>query len=319
MPPRKTQIPVTAETKRLIRQFHNDELNQDDLNVIEKKQVRNQSTYDVFSPDTVAQMDLTFYLSGEQHFKYILTIVDVASRRFDAEPLRNKSANEIVRALRRILDDDGFSTRIIYTDDGSEFNNRQVIAFLDERDIELRITVPGRKNQNAMIEAYNYIFNKMVGTLMTYQELVDKANAERTGRPWRRKATGTWLRYVKPVVVLMNKHKHDEKSIEDMMKPVILGKSERIIPVGTRVRVPYEKPFDPVTDQLFPDSQRFRTGDYRYNPKRIYNVDFISFRPGQPIRYMVANEEGRRRDNVSYLAKELVVVPPDNDVAVADD
>ena len=88
MPLRKKQIPVTAETKRLIRQFHTDELNQDDLNVIEKKQVRNQSTYDVFSPDTVSQMDLTFYLSGEQHFKYILTIVDVAGRRFDAEPLR---------------------------------------------------------------------------------------------------------------------------------------------------------------------------------------------------------------------------------------
>ena len=71
MPLKKTQIPVTAETKRLIRQFHNNELNQNDFNVIEKKQVRNQSTYDVFSPDTVSQMDLTFYLSGEQHLKYV--------------------------------------------------------------------------------------------------------------------------------------------------------------------------------------------------------------------------------------------------------
>jgi hypothetical protein len=46
----------------------------------------------------------------------------------------------------------------------------------------------------------------------------------------------------------MNKYKHDEKAIEDMMKPVMLGKNEKILPVGTRVRIPYEKPFDPITD-----------------------------------------------------------------------
>ena len=111
-----------------------------------------------------------------------------------------------------------------------------------------------------------------------------------------------------------------------MLQPVMLGKTEKILPVVTHVRVPNEKPYDPVTDQRFTDSKRFRIGDYRYNPKRIDTVDFISFRPGQPIRYMVANEEGRKRTNVSYLRSELVVVvtnddhgAADNDVPVADD
>ena len=215
---------------------HDDEFIQQDYDIIDKKHVRNQSTYDVFSADTVCQMDLTFYLSGEQHFEYVLTIVDVVGRRFDAEPIHDKSAKSVVRALTRILGDDGFRTKIIYTDDGTEFNNRPVIAFLSARNIELRITVPGRKNQNAMVEAYNYIFNKMVGALMTYQELVDKANADSRGAPWRRKGTGRWLRYVKPVVVLMYKYKHDENAIEDMLQPVMLGKTEKILPVGTHVR-----------------------------------------------------------------------------------
>ena len=147
-------------------------------------------------------MDYTFYLSGEQHFKYALTIVGVVSRRFDAEPIHDKSAKSVVRTLTRIFDDDGFGTKIIDTDDGTEFHNRPAIAFLSARNIELRITVPGRKNQNAMVEAY--IFNKMAGVLMTYQELVDKANAGSKGAPWRRNGTGRWLRYVRPVVVLMN-------------------------------------------------------------------------------------------------------------------
>jgi len=35
-------------------------------------------------------------------FKYALTVVDVASRYKDAEPLTTKEANEVARALERI-------------------------------------------------------------------------------------------------------------------------------------------------------------------------------------------------------------------------
>ena len=57
---RREQIPIAVETKQLIRDFHDDEFIQQDYDIIDKKQVRNQSTYDVFSADTVCQMDLTF-------------------------------------------------------------------------------------------------------------------------------------------------------------------------------------------------------------------------------------------------------------------
>lgn len=124
-------------------------------------------------------MDLTVYLSSEQHFKFILTIVDVASRRFGAVPLRNRSANEIVRALRRALNDD-FATRIIDSDDGSEFNNRQAIVFLSKSDIELRFTVPERKNQNAMIVCAQQIDDlRCCATLR--RDHIDKQSTNRRG------------------------------------------------------------------------------------------------------------------------------------------
>ena len=50
---RHKQIPIAAETKQLIRDFHDDESIQPDYDIIDKKQPRNQSTYDVFSADTV--------------------------------------------------------------------------------------------------------------------------------------------------------------------------------------------------------------------------------------------------------------------------
>ena len=58
----------------------------------------NYSHFDVFIPNEVHQADILF-LPDDTGYKYALTIVDIASRYKQAEPLKKKI---ITRSLRRI-------------------------------------------------------------------------------------------------------------------------------------------------------------------------------------------------------------------------
>jgi len=61
--------------------------------------------FDVDAPNEVHQADLLFLPHdkvGRKTFKYALTVVDVASRYKEAEPLTTKEAEEVADALSRI-------------------------------------------------------------------------------------------------------------------------------------------------------------------------------------------------------------------------
>ena len=61
--------------------------------------------FDVAVPNEVHQADLLFLPHdrvGRKTFRYALTVVDVASRYKEAEPLTSKTAAEVADALSRI-------------------------------------------------------------------------------------------------------------------------------------------------------------------------------------------------------------------------
>ena len=64
--------------------------------------------FDVTTPNSVHQADLLFLPHdklprGRKIYKYVLTVVDVASRYKEAEPLTSKDSNEVAKAFQSIL------------------------------------------------------------------------------------------------------------------------------------------------------------------------------------------------------------------------
>jgi hypothetical protein len=127
----------------------------------------------VYEKDFIWQVDLQYLRPNKSVYQYLFVAVDVSTRRCDAEPLRERTAIHATHALRAILDRHKISTqfpKIIYTDNGSEFQN-EFTDYCNRNDIKHRTTQPGRKQQTAIVEYVNglisYALNSYAYKLIT--------------------------------------------------------------------------------------------------------------------------------------------------------
>lgn len=84
--------------------------------------------------------------------KFILTVIDIFSRYAWARPLKNKSGKEVAAAFKDIFKEKRIPRRI-QTDQGKEFENREVRRLFDEHDIELFSVKSAYKA--AIVERFN--------------------------------------------------------------------------------------------------------------------------------------------------------------------
>lgn len=91
------------------------------------------------------------------HILYIkcLTIVDDATHEAVAiEMERAISGHGLTRVLDRLALSRGLP-KIVRTDIGKEFCGKAMVTWAHERGVQLRLTEPGKPNQNAYIESFN--------------------------------------------------------------------------------------------------------------------------------------------------------------------
>ena len=83
--------------------------------------------FDVSTPNAVHQADLLFLPHdklprGRKVYKYALTVVDVASRYKEAEPLTSKNSDEVAQAFRKIYRRSPLTwPKMLQVDPGREF------------------------------------------------------------------------------------------------------------------------------------------------------------------------------------------------------
>lgn len=85
--------------------------------------------------------------------KYILTVINIFSKKAYARALKNKSAEEVKAALESVLDSLGYTVKHIHTDRGKEFYNAAVRTMLQSRNIHLYSTFSRMKA--AICERFN--------------------------------------------------------------------------------------------------------------------------------------------------------------------
>ena len=236
----------------------------------------------------VQQADLLF-LPQDGPYKYALVAVDLATRACDAEPLRGKTAKEVLEAFKKMyLRGPLTIPQRLELDGGSEFK-AEVGRFFRDRGVFVRTSVPGRHTQQAMVENLNRILGVAIFKRQIAEELA-------TGEQ-----STAWVKDLPRFIGLINEKLRREPPppIDPAAKSYTGTKSKYLLPEGQLVRVRLDRPQSVLGEKL---SGPFRAHDIKWDTKPRAIVQTLIY-PGQLVRYIVDGIP-----NASYSASQLQAV-----------
>ena len=251
-------------------------------------------------PNIYQQADLLF-LPNDKGYKYALTVVDVGNDQADAEPLKTKEQDEIIKAFETIYKRGYINyPKVIQVDSGTEFGSK-VKQFFRNRNIGYRVAQVGRHRQQAKVERWNQIIGTMLMKRMSAQELL----TEKTSR--------AWVQDLPALIKVLNRKKKEElgkkllKAPDNRLK--CEGDSCNILKIGTKVRVALERPIQVAKNAN--DTKpvgKFRSGDIRWG-REIRTIKEVLLKPNFPPMYMVSKiEDPTETLPVAYTKNQLQVV-----------
>jgi len=232
----------------------------------------------------------------DKGFEYFLVVVELACRRVDGEPLRNKEAQTTLNAFKIIYRRGRITppTHRLEVDNGTEFNNELVRNFfINQIGVLMRFGQPGRHKQQCFAEkAIQEIQEPLIQRMVT-QEL-------KTGEP-----SVEWVDDFHNIVdVVDEKWRRDPPSIPLGLPKISMN--DILLPEGTRVRVKLDEPISVLGKKLH---GKFRTGDIRWDPE-IRTIKKLMLSPDQPPTYLLNGPHGRLGvSRCAYTRKELQIVP----------
>ena len=114
-----------------------------------------------FEEDHTHMMDI-LYLPDDNGYKYCLVVMDIATNKIDAQPLKKIGSSDIVKGIKDI-----YKRKIlnkpdkVITDSGGEFKG-DFKEYLNDNKINLKTALPGRHRQVGPIEKKNQILGRIV-------------------------------------------------------------------------------------------------------------------------------------------------------------
>jgi len=240
------------------------------------------------SPGQIIQADLLF-LPYDAGYRYALVVVDCGNRAVDAEPIKTKTAKEVLAAFKTIFSrhyvkEPKFQVQV---DAGSEFKSI-VKEYFKSKNIFVRAAQVGRHRQVAMVEGMNGIIGKALLMRQAAQEL-------QTGE-----VSTEWIAFLPKVIKAMNQYLRMNKprTMSDEIK--CKGDACNVMEEGTKVRVALDAPQSALDKKEY---GTFRKADIRFD-KTPRTIDHVLLIPEQPPMYTIS---GKR--NVAYTKNQLQVLP----------
>ena len=123
-----------------------------------------------YPPNTTHQADLLM-LPFDKGYKYALVVTDIGSRLSDAEPIKNKESETVLKALKKIYKRGILEMpSSLEFDQGSEFKS-VVTEYLEDNGVKIRRAKPYRHRQQAIVERKNQTIGTALHKRMTEEEL----------------------------------------------------------------------------------------------------------------------------------------------------
>lgn len=113
--------------------------------------IRTQYAWERVQLDCV---DLRNYSDSNDGYAWIVNVLDCHSKFIFSFPFKNKTAGNILSALKKVVYLEG-APLIVQTDDGGEFNNRIVTDFLGEKNIGYVRGRPRHPQNQGQVERAN--------------------------------------------------------------------------------------------------------------------------------------------------------------------
>ena len=138
------------------------------------------------------QIDLVYMNKSwfNHNYKYLLTCIDVFSKKADVIPLKDREQSTVADAFNKILSHLGIP-KTIYSDQGSEFKNATFQKLLDKHNITIIFALA----HAPFIEAFN---KNIKYKLVKYMELQGSMN---------------WSEFLQPVLDAYNNTKHSATGV----------------------------------------------------------------------------------------------------------
>jgi len=268
--------------------------------------------FDVSSPSAVHQADLPFLPydklpRGCKVLKYALTVVDVASRYKEAEPLTSKDSAEVAKAFQTIYRRSPLTRpRLLQVDPGREFMG-SVTKEMENYKTALRRGRPDIHRDQAIVERFN---RTLAERLFGYQYAVEML------LPSGQRST-TWVKRLPDVVKALN----NGVTRLTGKKPADAIKEKA---VSAKPSTPYSRPVG-VNEKKLPFNVNVR---YLYQPGeleggtkrgtdpiwslKVHMLERAVTKPNEPVLYYLHG--GPKR---GFVREELLVVPPNTQLPPA--
>lgn len=264
--------------------------------------------FDVQVPNEVHQADLLFLPHdrpgrGRKLYKYALTVVDVASRYKEAEPLATKEAKEIATALSRIYTRGPLRwPKLLQVDPGREFMGA-ASQLLAKNGVSIRRGRVDIHRDQAIVERFNRTLAERLFRHQQAQELL-MSSGERSRE---------WVKRLPAVVAALNNEVTrltGKKPVDAIRAKVVTQKPSSVTP-GRPVGLKEQKlSFDALVRYLYQPGeleggQRRRATDAIWS-LQVYRLARAVTKSGAPVVYYLTGGPSR-----GFVREELLVVPSD--------
>ena len=231
----------------------------------------------------------TLYLPNDNKYKYALVVVDVGTRMIDAEPMKGRTGDDTVEAIKQIYKRNILSAPVVITcDQGTEFKG-DVKKYCKNNDIFIRYGKKYRHRQTALAEKANARISRPLFKRMLEEEVL----TEKTARQW--------VSQLPKVIKQLNEERKKIKLEPEKETYDCHNDDCDLLEQGTKVRVILDAPVDYVTEDR-QHGYAFRHTDTRWS-KTKHTVTKTFILPNQPPLYCVDNDE-----NTAYTKSQLLVV-----------
>ena len=273
-------------------------------------------TFDVFVPNEVHQADLLFLphdrpLRSRKTYKFALTVVDVASRYKEAEPLSTKESAEVATAFSTIYKRSRLKwPKLLQVDPGREFMG-EVNKLMKSKNVKIRRGEKALHRSQAIVERFNRTLAEKLFGHQYAQEYLSAAASSKSSNARSRE----WVARLPDVINSLNKESTrltGKIPLEAIKLPEVKHlsssksrpktKVESLLPRGVKVRYLYQP-------------GELEGGERRRATDPIWSLDFYEIRQvmphSQPIVYYLHHGTNSLAPKRGFVREELLVVPDD--------
>ena len=235
-------------------------------------------------------------------YKYILVVIDIASRYKDAEALTSKESLEVAKAFEKIYSRKLKWPEILMVDPGKEFFGN-VATLMTKHKVKFQRSEAGNHRAQAFVERANRTLGEKIFTHQYAQEIADVQKSKSRSREWVERLPAVLKVMNNEVTRLTGKEptkvlKSADVSINGTNYGRPVGLDEVKLPPGVKVRYLYS----PGEGE---GGERRRATDPIWSLE-IYDLSRSVVSAEQPVLYYLSG--GPRR---SFVREELQVVPND--------